>query len=199
MAVWPQLAQRRLATEPVQRMVGMRDQHEAHAQQRLTDETGWNDAEDREIGPALSVCIRERIGAVAEHGFDDLDARGRALLAEAIQACQQQPRRKQHFDRDAQLGFPAGGKPLRRPLEPRRFIQQVARTMQQHPAGRRQHCLAPCDLESLHSELRFDLLDRVGHRRLALVQRHSRFRVAAGVDDRDQGAPLVQRDAGIEH
>ena len=81
----------------MQRVIRMGDEHEAQAHQRLALESGGNAAEDGQVRRAL----RQRIGVVPEHRFEHLDARLRALLAEAIEAFQQQPGREEDLDRDA--------------------------------------------------------------------------------------------------
>src|SRR6267143_2445325 len=133
----PQVAQRELAAELVQRMLGMRDEDEAQPHQRLAEEAGRNAGEDGEVGLAL--------------------------------------------------------------LERRRLVEEVARSPVQQLAGRRELGLAAGDLERLHAELGLELLHPVGHRRLALVEGCRGLGVAALVDDRDQGAPLVEGNAGLGH
>src|SRR6266404_5072244 len=61
-------------------------------------------------------------------------------------------------------------------------------------AGRRQVSLAADHFEHLVPQQRLQLLHRVGHRGLTFVKIFSGLRVSAGIDDGQQGAPLVQRD-----
>jgi hypothetical protein len=77
-----------------------------------------------------------------------------------------------------------------------RLGDQRQRAPVEHLTGRRELCAAPLQLEDLERQLRLDLLHGVAHRRLALVKALRGLRVAAGVDDGDQGAPLVERDLG---
>ena len=119
------------------------------------------------------------------------------LRAEAREASQQEPGRKDDLDRDPELRLPAGRESARRALERTGLLEQRFRAPIEHLAGRREVRLAADDLEYFDPEERLHLLHGVGHRGLALVQGESGLGVAAGVDHGEQGAPLLQGNTGM--
>jgi hypothetical protein len=66
----------------------------------------------------------------------------------------------------------------------------------QHLAGGGQHGAPALDLEQPDLEQTLDLLHRVAHRGLGLVQPLGGCGVAAGVHHGDQGTPLIETDPG---
>ncbi len=182
-------------SEAVQRMIGMRGRDHPQAREGIGGAALRNDGRKREVCAPLG----ERLGRAREDRLDQLDARMRALGAEAVEALQQQPVREHDVRGDGDLGFPAGGNQPRRALDPARLVEQHARAPLQHLAGRRQHCLAAADFERLHAEQRLQLLHGVRQRRLALVQTLGRLRVTPRFDHRDERLPLLQRDPRLGH
>src|SRR5262249_3163472 len=74
------------------------------------------------------------------------------------------------------------------------------RALVEELAGRREHALAAADLEERNAQERLELLERVRHRRLALVEGPRSLRMAARFDDGDEGPPLFERDdRGVGH
>ena len=149
---------------------------------------------DREIGRAAAAaprrCRRARIRSSSMRVCG-------LSVAEAVEALQQQPGREQDLRRPGGSPAPSRRTARRaaRSSAPASSSSARARRYRSRPVGV-STALRPCDLERLHAEQRLELLHGVGHRRLALVQRFGRLRIAAGVDDGEQRAPLLQRDAG---
>jgi hypothetical protein len=118
----------------------------------------------------LHLPLQQRFGGSTQHRLDHFDARVRTLGAEALQAFEQQPDRIGNVHRQADFSLPSGGQLLRGALGGFGLVDQGARAAVEEFAGRRQHGLAALHLEGLHAELGLELLDCIGHRRLALLQ-----------------------------
>ena len=193
MTVLAQILQRELTPEPVQRMIRMRRRNEAQPDQEIAGESARYLRTDGEIDAPLEKCLF----GTAQHRFVQLDARFRTDLGEAGEAVEQQPGRKDDLDRQPQFRFPACREAARRVLERAGFLEErFGATVQNFP-GRGQAGLAADYLEDLHAQERFHFLDRVGDGGLALVKRGGGLRISAGVDHRQQRAPLFERDPRV--
>ena len=119
--------------------------------------------------------------------------------AELTQRAQQQPRRENGVDGQADLGFPPARQPGRRVFDPGRVLEQGLAAPVKHLPGGRQHGAASLSLEHLEAELLLEFLDGVGDGRLGAMQAAGCARVTAFFDDGDQGGPLVERNARDGH
>ena len=153
---------------------------------------GGNRRPDREIAAAAD----DRFRGAADHCLEQFNARLRTFGAEAIEAIQNQPGRKDNLDGERDLGFPAARHLSRRTLHAAGILEQRSRASIEHLSCRCEEGFAALDLERAQVEQFLDLLHCIGHRGLALVQCLRSLRVAAGIDDSDQAAPLFEGDAG---
>jgi molybdate transport system substrate-binding protein len=190
-AITPQIAIGERPAEPMQRMPGMGDGDEAQRHQLPAHDTrlATSDGEIR-------ASFAEHLPGAGEDRLVDLDPGLGALEGELLEAFEEEPRREEDFHRKPDLGLPVLRHHRRAALEGGGLLEQRARAPLQHLPRLGDHGLAAADLEDPHVEKRRDLLHCVGDRRLALVHRRRGLRVAAGLDDRLQGAPLLEGDAG---
>ena len=171
------------------------DRDEAQADQWIPEKAGRHDRADHQIGLMLQQCI---LGP-SEHGLQQLDAHRRSLGGEFHEGVEQQPGRKDDVDGQPQLRLPALGQRSGRRFERCGFLGQRPRTaIEQLPGGGKRR-LAALNFEGFDSEQRLELLHCVGDSRLALVQACGGLRIAARLDDRNQGTPLVERNSRGSH
>ena len=158
MPMLAQVAHGDLAAQLVQRMVRIRHGDEVHGHQRLAAEPGRHTRCDAEIRRATL----QRLCGAAEHRFEPLDARLRALCTEAIQADEHHPGWKQHFDGQADLCLPACRDLASGALELAGIVEQCPRASVEHLTDASEHCFAPLDLERAHLEHPLQLLHGIG-------------------------------------
>src|SRR5207244_9742946 len=115
----------------------------------------------------------------AEDGLEELDAGFRAVGCELAQALEQEPGRKDDLDREPDLGLPALRQLACGVLQAGSLLDQSLAAPVEKLAGRRKHRLAAADLEDLHRQQFFELLDGVGKRGLTFVQALRRLPVTA--------------------
>jgi len=160
----------------------MRGEDETQPHQRLAEEPGGTLPKmARSAWPCARASVRW-----PEHRFDQLDARVAALLAQAIEAGEQQPGREDHLDRDGALSPPSRPTAFAPTARERRLVEEVAaRPVQQLAVAVSSACGRRS--ERLHAELGLELLHPVGHD-IALVEGCRGLGIASLFDDRDQGA-----------
>ena len=169
----------------------MRDRNETHADQRFPQKARRHVRADCNVGFPLQQCI----GSIADHELDQLDVCMRTLNAEAVERSKHHAVRKNDFHRYSGFSFPAGRKPTRGRLDAARFVEQDAGAAVEKLPGRRQNGFSALNIECSYVEQRLDFLYRVGDRGLGFVQPLGRFGVAALIDHREKGFPLLERDA----
>lgn len=124
----------------------------------------------------------------------------RALVAKPVQAFEQQPGREDDLHRESDFRLPASRELARGALESACLVDQSTCAAVEQPAGRRENRLAPLDFECLHAEQRFELLHRVSHGGLALMQGFCCLCVTAVIHHGKQGASMLQADVqGVFH
>ena len=186
-----QVAQRELAPERVQRMAGCAYRARAEAHQGSPRKPGGTGGEI-----ARSACPWSSASPVPPSTDSITSIRVCGLRCRSARGTPAAARSGTGSPPPAGSALPSPAEARARPLDAGRVLEQRPRPAVEHLPGRRQHRLAAGDLERLDAELRLELLHGVGDRRLALVQRLGGLRVAAGVDDRHQRAPLLERDVG---
>src|SRR5207342_1210086 len=89
----------------------------------------------------------QRLGRAADHRLQPLDPRLRALCAQAAEAVEHHPCRKQHLDSQPDLRLPTSRGLACRALDFTGIVEQRSRASIEHLADAREHCLAALDLE----------------------------------------------------
>ena len=190
-----QILHRQVAAELVQGVLRRRGSNGVELNQQIAVESARHVRADGEIDTPFQ---QEFVGA-AEYRFVELDAGIGNLVAETGQRLQQQPGRKHDLHRETQLGLPAPRQRTGGLFHAGRFVEQGAATSVQQLSGFSQHRTPPENLEQAQLQHLLDLLHGIAHAGLGLVQIRTGLGVAAFVDHRDKGAPLVETDSGPAH
>jgi hypothetical protein len=190
-AVVTQVARRERTIQMMERVIRVRRSDEAHSPQRLARGANRCAGCDGQVRRALR---QQRLCRSTQHGLEDFDARAGTDHGETLEASEEEPRGEQDLDGHANLGFPSSRDLLRCAFEIDRLLEEHAGATIQELAHGRQERFAPPDLERAHRQEGLELLHRIRHRRLALVERLRRLRVAASVDDHQERPPLFEGD-----